>query len=135
MMAVRNDHRFHGKHGVDLSAFTDDLFVLPAREAVPVYHDIVVKACREAGFVPNAPFEADHLLMVLGMVTAGSGIALVPAFAGAMKAPRVALIPLRAPAPSVEMAAAWRRDEVSVPIAEFVKIARRAFARAGRRRS
>lgn len=108
---------------------------LPAREAVPVYHDIVVKACREAGFVPNAPYEADHLLMVLGMVTAGGGIALVPAFARTLKAPRVTLIPLRAPVPSVEMAAAWRREERSPPIAEFVKIARRTFAHVGRRRS
>jgi DNA-binding transcriptional LysR family regulator len=129
MVAVRNDHRLRGRQSVPLSSFADDPFILPAREAVPVYHDIVVKACRESGFVPNAPYEADQLLMVLSMVAAGSGVALVPAFARTMKAPRVVLVPLRAPVPSVEMAVAWRREETSATLAEFVKIARHTFAR------
>ena len=59
--------------------------MLPLQTAVPVYHDLILKACREAGFVPNAPYEADHLHLVLGMVAAGSGVALVPASARRMK--------------------------------------------------
>jgi len=70
-----------------LSALAADAFILPPRDSVPVYHDLVLKACREAGFVPNVPHEADHLPMVLGMVAAGSGISLIPAFGRMTKPP------------------------------------------------
>ena len=53
-------HRLARKKSVALSALADEPFVLPPRQAVPVYHDLVLRACREAGFIPNAPHEADH---------------------------------------------------------------------------
>jgi LysR family transcriptional regulator, benzoate and cis,cis-muconate-responsive activator of ben and cat genes len=43
------------------------------------------KACRAAGFVPHAPHEADQLQMMIGMVAAGAGVALVPAAARKIK--------------------------------------------------
>ena len=58
-----------------MSALAGEPFVLPPRQAVPVYHDLVLRACREAGFAPNAPHEADHVLLLLGMVAAGEATA------------------------------------------------------------
>jgi DNA-binding transcriptional LysR family regulator len=100
---------------------------------VPVYHDVVLKACREAGFVPNAPHEADHLHLALGMVAAGSGVALVPASVRRMTQFRLAFVVLR-PAPAgLEVAVAWRRDDTSERVNEFVKTAREVVERSNRR--
>ena len=128
MVALRSDHRLRNRHSIELSSLANDRFILPARDTVPAYHDIVVNVCREAGFVPNAPHEVDQLLMALGMVTAGSGVALVPAFARTIRPARVVLVPLRA-RKNLEMAVALRRDDMSSTTTEFVKIARRAFSR------
>ncbi len=70
-----------GRRGITLSALAEEAFILPPRDSVPVYHDLVLKACREAGFVPDVPHEADHLPTVLGLVAAGSGVSLIPASA------------------------------------------------------
>src|SRR5439155_15886041 len=98
LVALPPNHRLAAKPAIRLAALANEPFVLPTRESVPVFHDVVLTACREAGFVPHAPHEADHLQLLLGMVAAGSGVALVPAFARTTRQARVARASLR-PAP------------------------------------
>src|SRR4029079_17504819 len=107
VIALPLRHRAARAHTISLAALANDPFVLPPRELVPVYHDIVLKACREAGFVPNAPHEPDHLQLMLGMVAEGSGVALAPASARKMKQHRLAFAALPTPieTPAVALAA------------------------------
>jgi DNA-binding transcriptional LysR family regulator len=133
VVALPKSHRLAGRRGITLSALAEEAFILPPRDSVPVYHDLVLKACREAGFVPDVPHEADHLPMVLGMVAAGSGVSLIPAFARRMRPPRVVFVSLRPAPPSLETAVAWRRENTSPMLTEFVQIARGVLVRARKR--
>jgi DNA-binding transcriptional LysR family regulator len=51
--ALPTHHRLSKKKPVALSALAEDPFVLPPRAAVPVYHDLVLRACREAAIHPQ----------------------------------------------------------------------------------
>ena len=42
------------------------------------FHDLVSRACAEAGFEPSIVHEAGHVLTVLGLVGAGLGAAILP---------------------------------------------------------
>lgn len=126
--ALPAKHRFAGKRSIQLSSLCDDDFVVTSRELVPVYHDIVLRACREAGFVPNAPHEADQLHMVLAFVSTGCGVALVPAFAQKMKPSRVTFASLRPVSPTLETVIAWRRENISAALSTFVTVCRRVLA-------
>jgi DNA-binding transcriptional LysR family regulator len=64
VLALPRRHRFAQKRVVTWSSLAQESFVLTSLEHVPVYHDMVLKTCREAGFIPNAPHEADHLQML-----------------------------------------------------------------------
>jgi DNA-binding transcriptional LysR family regulator len=128
VVAMARSHPLAGKRVLSLSALAKDTFILPPHRVVPAYHDRVLNACRDAGFVPNARHDADHLLLVLGMVAAGAGIALVPASASSIKQFRLAFVPLRPSPPELEVAVVWRRDDASPMVGEFVKAARDAFA-------
>jgi DNA-binding transcriptional LysR family regulator len=67
------------------------------------------------------------------MVAAGSGVALVPASVRRMTQFRLAFVVLR-PAPAeLEVAVAWRRDDTSERVNEFVKTAREVVERSNRR--
>ena len=122
-------HSAARKRAVSLTSLAQESFILPPRERVPVFHDLVLRACREAGFIPNAPHEADHLQLVLAMVGAGAGVALVPAFARNDKEPGVAFVPLRPAPPDLEIAIARRRDNDSPVLAAFVDVARQVIKR------
>jgi DNA-binding transcriptional LysR family regulator len=126
IVAIPRGHRLaKSRRSLDLATLSTEIFILVARETVPVYHDLVLRRCRESGFVPDAPHEADHLHLVLGMVAAERGISLVPAFA---KESRVRGVVFRTLKPSpgrhdiLEIAIARRSDAPAV-VQQFVEIA------------
>jgi DNA-binding transcriptional LysR family regulator len=125
--ALPPKHRLAAKSRIPVSALANEPFILPPRDAVPLFHDAVLKACREAGFVPHAPHEADHLQMILGMVAAGAGVGLIPAAARKTKLYRVVYRPLHPSPENLETAVAWRRDDTSPLVTEFLREARRTL--------
>jgi DNA-binding transcriptional LysR family regulator len=128
VLALPPKHRLASRSRLPLSAVANELFILPPHDVVPVFHDTVLKACRAAGFAPHAPHEADHLHMVLGLVAAGAGVALVPASASKIQHGRVTYRTLH-PAPErLETALAWRRGDKSPAVAEFITTARRVLS-------
>ena len=65
--------------------------------------------------------------MVLGLVAAGAGVALVPASASKIQHGQVTYRALH-PAPErLETALAWRRDDKSPALGEFIATARRVL--------
>jgi DNA-binding transcriptional LysR family regulator len=127
VVALPREHRFASQRRLRLSALANEPFILPPREIVPVFHGVVLKACREAGFVPHAVHEVDQLNMVLGLVAAGEGVALVPEGARRTYQDGVVYRPLR-PAPSkLETAITWRRGDPSATLAAFISTARRTL--------
>jgi DNA-binding transcriptional LysR family regulator len=125
--ALPPGHRLASRARIPLGALADEPFILPPRDAVPLFHDAVLKACREAGFVPHAPHEADHLQMILGMVAAGAGVGLVPSAARKIRQHRVIYRPLHPACDALETAVAWRRDDASPIVAEFLADVRRTL--------
>jgi DNA-binding transcriptional LysR family regulator len=119
IVALPPRHRLASKSRMPLSALANEPFVLPPRDAVPVFHDTILRLCGEAGFVPHAPHEADHLQMIVAMIAAGAGVGLVPKAARKFNH-RVAYRPLQPSPDDLEIAIAWRRDESSATIAAFV---------------
>jgi len=124
VVALPPKHRLARRRRVPLLALSQEPFVIVPRDAVPVFHDAVLTACRTAGFVPHAPHEADQLQLMLGMVAGGAGIALVPAGSHKLTQFRLLYRSL-VPAPAnLETAVAWRRDDPSPMLQEFIRTAR-----------
>jgi len=128
MVALPTRHRLAARDRIALRALANESFVLVPRESVPVFHDIVVRACRDAGFVPHAPHEVDHLELLLGMVAAGRGVALVPACVRKLRHPRVVVRALRDSEATLQTALTWRWTNASALVKDFIVSARRTFA-------
>jgi DNA-binding transcriptional LysR family regulator len=60
------------------------------------------------------------------MVAAGAGVALVPASARKVNQGRVIYRALRPPPDPLQTAIAWRREDTSATVAEFISVARRS---------
>ena len=131
--AIPPRHRLAGKNQVSLASLAHEGFVLTSREHVPVYHDIVLRMCRQAGFVPNALHEVDHLYMLMGFIAAGCGVGLVPAFLERTRPRRVTYASLRPASHPLQTIAVWRRGRDSKEIKEFVAVARQSLLPAGQR--
>ena len=128
IVALPLKHRLVARPHLRLSALAKEPFILPPRDAVPRFHDAVLKACREAGFVPNAPHSADHPHFVLGLVAIGAGVALVPAAASKITRSGVVYRALRPSPENLETAIAWRRGDTSATLALFISVAQQTLS-------
>ncbi|WP_131741092.1 LysR family transcriptional regulator [Actinomadura roseirufa] len=84
-----------------------------------------VERYREAaGIAGPVVQEAHDLQTVLALVAAGVGRALVPAGAGAVAPPQVALTPIDHPAARWRVGAVWDRDAAAPPVRAFLEVVR-----------
>lgn len=116
----------HGKAPaptISLSDLSSERFVSFSRAAAPTYHDLVVRACGDAGFAPTVEHEANYILTILGLVGTGLGVAIVPAWIANRPFEGVVFRPLSDVAP-VQIGVAHRRDNRSGLVLAFCEAAR-----------
>lgn len=110
-------------------------FIIFPRLVAPGLHDAIVEFCRQAGFAPRVAQEAIQMQTIVSLVSAGLGVALVPASLRDLRRRGVVYRGLREDSPLLTVLLAWRAANRSVCLAQFVAAAQ-ASARpvaAGRR--
>lgn len=100
-------------------------FVMFQRSPGLVLHDLVLGFCLQRGFAPRVAQEASQTHAVVGLVSAGIGVALVPASAQEIRLRGVEFRPLEEKSPRVGTCLAWRRDDTSPALRAFADTARR----------
>ena len=90
---VHKDHPLAQKRQVRVRELQDELFILFSEEFS--LHDLVMKSCRRAGFTPKVSFKSSQWDLMLELVAAQLGIALLPqAIQQKQSTPDVVCIPL-----------------------------------------
>ncbi len=100
------------------------LIIFPRRLA-PAFHDQILGCFRDAGVTPLIGQEAIQMQTIIGLVSAGMGIALVPQSVSNLKRPGVEYRAFREASPLVETGLAWRRDNQSPVLAAFLELMRK----------
>lgn len=109
VLAVAADHRLATEPVISMSDLRTESFVLFAGTDSAV-NDAVLRSCRTAGFVPRREHEAAGISVLLPLVAADLGVALVPASVRA--APLTGVVFRDVPdAATVDLALAWRSGE------------------------
>ncbi|VTU32539.1 Hca operon transcriptional activator [Variovorax sp. PBS-H4] len=88
-LAVPASHPLAGQKSVELKTLSHEGFVSFRSREGPAFETFVVTACRNSGFLPHVEQSAPQMLTVLSLVSAGVGIALVPASMQGVAIPRV----------------------------------------------
>jgi DNA-binding transcriptional LysR family regulator len=124
LVALPPGHPLAKRRHLRLSALANEKFISIQR-ALPGYNSSFVSLCRSAGFIPQfAREEADRPLSLLGWVSAGFGIALVPETFRQILSIAVEFRPLRPNIPTFDMQMAWRRDNQSPVLHAFLEMLR-----------
>jgi len=125
VLALPAAHPLATLRRVPAKRLAGEAFVMFPRVSGHVFHDQIVGFCLRAGFTPHVAQEVRQIHTVLGLVSAGIGVALVPASAGSMGLAGVVYRPLREATPLACTALAWRLDATSPVVTTFVDTARR----------
>lgn len=129
LLALPARHRLLARARISIKQIRSEPLVMFKRAPGLVLHDIVMRFCLEKGFTPRIAQEASQTHVVVGLVSGGIGIALVPESAQNIRMRGVTYRPLVEATPPVHSAIAWRRDDKSPVLVGFVNTARQAARR------
>ncbi|OWT63705.1 LysR family transcriptional regulator [Candidimonas nitroreducens] len=105
----------------------EPLILFPRRSA-PAFHDLVTGYYAAHGGQARIVQEAIQMQTIISLVSAGMGIALVPASLRNLARAGVSYLDLGGAVPLLETGMAWRRDDTTPTTARFLEIARELAA-------
>jgi DNA-binding transcriptional LysR family regulator len=129
VVALPSGHPLAARRRIAGRRLAGERFVMFQRAPGLVLHDLVLGFCLQQGFTPNVTQEASQTHAVVGLVSAGIGVALVPASAQEIRLRGVEFRRLAEKSPAVRTALAWRRDDSSPVLEAFFKTARQVARR------
>lgn len=127
LVAVSADHRLAVEPVVSLADLRSEPFVSYASRDSAV-NDAVLRSCRRAGFVPRREHLAPGTAVLLALVAAGLGVAVVPESVRALPLDGVVFRDL-VDAGTVELALAWRRGADNPVVDAVVEVLRAALVK------
>jgi DNA-binding transcriptional LysR family regulator len=110
-----------GRGPLRLAGLADSPFILFPRHMARGLYDDVVSFCRRAGFSPRVEQEAVQMQTIISLVSAGLGVALIPASMRNLGRTGVVYRSLRERSPQTEIVAAWRRGETAPALVRFLE--------------
>ncbi|MES2498142.1 MAG: LysR family transcriptional regulator [Pseudomonadota bacterium] len=100
----------------------EPLIIFPARVS-PDFHGLVMDFYRSKGYQPVIRQEAIQMQTIISLVSAGLGMALVPASLRHLARTGVRYMPVATAAPELEIGLAWRETDDSPTLAAFLDVA------------
>ncbi len=101
-------------------SFSTASFIVPPRDVAPGLYDLTISRCRAAGFAPRIVQNARQMQTVIGLVSCGMGLALVPASVRNLKRTGVSYQRLRGRPAQIEMGILRRRESENILGRHFV---------------
>jgi len=128
VLALPRGHVLSRRKGaVALRELAGETFIVYRRPSGPGLYDVILAACKAAGFSPRIGQEAPRIVSTLNLVAAGLGISLVPESLQRMRMDGVLFRPLTGAAqPSAPLYLASRRSETSASVRRFLELVRRS---------
>lgn len=127
------DHALAGKKSVKLAALKHESWVSLSDAFFPGRREFLRSICQKAGFEPQIVSEVDSLSLMLGGVTAGEGVAVMPAHAGKLPHGGCVIVPLAAPTPTSELLLVLPKHESSRELTTLTALIVENAARIARR--
>lgn len=125
IVVLNDEHRLAACESIAMDALKDEPFILSPQRLGSRIHTQVVAMCHDAGFSPKVAQEAEQMHTAVGLVSAGLGIAVVPASVQTLQMDGVVYRPLSSTQrSSSDIALIWRRDERSPVVKSFCEVVR-----------
>lgn len=116
---VNARHRLARRVAIPLAALADEDFVMLDTPAA-ADTSYLAQCCAEAGFVPRVLRSAIEPQTLVALVSAGIGVTLLPWSLSRIQWPEVKFLRLKAPTPTADLYAVYRRQETSPAVRQMV---------------
>ncbi|HET6449919.1 MAG TPA: LysR substrate-binding domain-containing protein [Spirochaetia bacterium] len=131
ILAVPRDHPLRRRASITVRSLAGEPFVFFPRQAAPGLYDEIMALCRRNGFTPRVAQEAVQMQTIVSLVSAGLGVAIVPASMRHLHREHVSYRPLGASRIMTELGVAWDRNNPSRALQVFLQSVEKSGQRKG----
>lgn len=128
LAALPASHHLAQKGALTISELADDDFVVVPRDRVPRLYDRFVYLCRSANFDPIISQEALQFATILGLVSAETGVAIVPGVVQEFRKEGVAFVPLAESEATSEVVLVHVSERYSPTLTTFMQTAHQVIS-------
>jgi DNA-binding transcriptional LysR family regulator len=125
VILLPESHPRAGDRSMPLAALADETLILFPRAVGPGLHDAIIASCQRAGFSCKLSQDSPQILTTVLMVAAGLGVSIVPQSITQIRLAGVAYLRIEGETPRAPISLAYRRDDRSTSVRNFVASARR----------
>lgn len=122
ILALPAAHALAAQPRIPLTALKREPFVIFSRVLGQTFLNLLIEACRREGFEPTLGQETPQIGAMINLVSAGLGVAVVPASIAQLAVRGVVYRSIDGPAPRVGLALATRRDDLSPLARNFLAL-------------
>jgi DNA-binding transcriptional LysR family regulator len=122
MLVLPEDHPLASESEISLQSLANESFILPPSYLSYSLYEPIISFCKQVGFVPNITQEFTFMLTILNLVAGGFGITVLPANVQNLQRRGVVYRRIKEPTPTVQIVAAWRRDNASIILQNFLNL-------------
>lgn len=113
------DHPYTNYSDINKENLADQQFILPVAERKSSYHFMVAEIFASYGFAPKSNYQSDFGSSILGLVSSGLGIAILPKGFEKNGVPGIRAIQMPY---TTDLFVSWRSDEKSLAIQNVLHI-------------
>src|SRR5215218_4730686 len=122
------DHLLATRPTVDLIDLRDEDWMFACLSGTCADSNVVLRACRDAGFQPRIAYQSDDYFAIQGLVASGMGVALIPGLGLASTRDDVAVRPVKGRPPHRRVAAVTASEPTGGAIPTMLECLRDAGA-------
>ena len=122
MVALPEGNPLAREAEIAVEALAEESFVQIPRHVAPGFYDQCIRICARAGFAPKIVQEARTTPTIVSLIAGGMGVSILPSSLRSLQRSGVVYRPLKAPAPTTDMAVIWRPADESPTLRAFLEI-------------
>lgn len=124
IVALPETHRLADRAKIPLSELASEPLIQFPRSINPSLYDEIVGLCISSGFSPRIVREATPKQTIIGLVSVGLGVSLLPACLQNLRRAGVVYRPIRGRTLSIDTSIIYRREEPSPVLRAFLEVVR-----------
>ncbi|MBH8561990.1 LysR family transcriptional regulator [Nostoc sp. CENA67] len=122
IVALPETHPLAKQEYISVRSLKNEFFIMFPRHLGPGLYDQIVSLCQEGNFSPKVTQEAIQMQTIIGLVSAGMGMAIVPSCLQNLQRSGVVYCPLKEKTPLVETTIIWRQADMTPVLWEFLQL-------------
>ncbi|BAU67386.1 LysR family transcriptional regulator [Stanieria sp. NIES-3757] len=124
VVAIAKDHPLASQEKIEIGQLQQESFLVGFNDGSCGLDRTVIQVCQQAGFEPKLMSVTNEMQLILGFISTGMGVALLPNSIRNIQRKGVVYLPLQSSTVTSSLAIAWREDTPCSTLDNFLNIVR-----------